>query len=93
MNKKFYSLILFAILTEGIVTYADQFFIGGSFCPKMLMSIILGVVVAISYDLDLPEYLDMQAHVPYIGCILTGILISRGSNYLYDLISKLSSIN
>lgn len=82
-----------AMLVEGIITYFNEFFVSGVAPWQMILSLILGMVVAISYKLDLPAYLNMEAHIPYIGCILTGILISRGSNYLYDLISKITSIN
>lgn len=92
MDKKFIGLISFAVLIEGIITYINQFFINGSFCWEMFISICLGIIVAISYNLDLPEYFNIKSRVPYVGCVLTGILISRGSNYLYDLICKLAAI-
>lgn len=57
----------------------------------MLLGISLGIIVAILYNLDLPEYFNIKSRIPYIGCIFTGILISRGSNYIYDLISKIMS--
>ena len=91
MDKKFFGWTSFAILIEGIITYINQFFVSGNFCWEMLFSISLGVIVAISYNLDLPEYFNIKSRILYIGCILTGVLISRGSNYIYDLISKLIS--
>lgn len=90
MDKKFFGLTSFAILIEGIITYINQFFVSGNFCWEMLFSISLGIIVALAYNLDLPEYFKIKARVPYVGCILTGILISRGSNYIFGLIEKLS---
>lgn len=90
MDKKFFGLISFAVLIEGIITYINQFFVSSSFCWEMFFSISFGIIVAISYNLDLPEYFNINARVPYVGCILTGILISRGSNYIWDLISKIA---
>ena len=92
MDKKFWGLISFAILIEGIITYINQFFVNGSFCWEMLFSISLGIIVALAYNLDLPEYFNIKARVPYIGCVLTGILISRGSNYIFDLLSEFTQI-
>ena len=57
------------------------------------MSICFGIIIAISYNLDLPEYFNIKSRIPYVGCILTGILLSRGSNYIFDLFSKITSIN
>ena len=57
---------------------------------QMILSLVLGTVVAIAYKFDLPKYLNMESNVPYVGCILTGILISRGANYIYDLLTKIN---
>ena len=93
MNQDISKMAVTAVLVEGIVTYINEFFVSGVAPWQMILSLTLGMVVAISYKLDLPEYLNMKAHIPYIGCILTGVLISRGANYLYDLISTITSIN
>lgn len=58
----------------------------------MLSSIVLGVLVAVAYKLDLPEYFNLKSNLPYIGNILTGVLLSRGSNYVFDLINKLTNL-
>ena len=92
MDKKFFGLTSFAILIEGIITYINQFFVSSSFCWEMLFSISLGIIVALAYNLDLPEYFNIKSRVPYVGCVLTGILISRGSNYIFDLLSKFTQI-
>jgi hypothetical protein len=31
----------------------------------------------------------LEAHIPYVGLVATGIFASRGSNYVHDLIDKL----
>lgn len=92
MENKMFGIISFAVLVEGIITYFNQFFVNGQFSLSMLFSIVLGVVIAVSYKLDIPEYLNLKSNIPYIGNFLTGILISRGSNYLYDLLTSISRI-
>ena len=52
----------------------------------------LGITVAIAYKLDLPAQFKLKSRIPYFGCVLTGILLSRGSNYFFDLITKISEI-
>lgn len=90
MDNKTFSIVTFSIFIEGIITYINQFFVQENFCWQMLFSMVLGIVVAVAYKLDLPSYFNLKSDIPYIGCILTGILLSRGSNYLYDLLNKLS---
>ena len=55
----------------------------------MPFSIALGVVIAVAYKLDLPAHFNLESQIPYVGCVLTGILLSRGSNYIFDLLNKL----
>ena len=92
MKNKVYVFVLFSILIEGIITYINQIFIDGIFSWKISISIFLGVLIAISYRLDLPKYFEINSGIPYIGCILTGILLSRGSNYIFDLLKNIGVI-
>lgn len=92
MNQYVSKMIMVAILIEGIVTYFNEFFVSGNMPWQMICSLVLGIITSVSYKLDLPKYLGLKSSITYIGSILTGILISRGSNYLYDLINKLTKI-
>ena len=47
--------------------------------------------MSVSYKLDLPKHLGLKSSIPYIGSILTGILISRGSNYLFDILKVITN--
>lgn len=92
MNQDISKMIMTAILIEGIITYFNEFLVSGNAPWQMIFSLILGIIIAMAYKLDLPKYIGLQSDISYVGSILTGILISRGSNYLYDLISKLAAI-
>lgn len=92
MNQDISKMIMTAILVEGIITYFNEFFVSGNAPWQMIFSLALGIIIAMAYKLDLPKYLGLQSDISYVGSILTGILLSRGSNYLYDLITKLSAI-
>ena len=89
MDNKLIGITTFAVLVEGIITYTNQFIVDNHFCWKMLLSLVLGVIIAISYDLDVPSYFNLNPKIPFIGNILTGILLSRGSNYIFDLLESL----
>ena len=91
MDNKTVGIASFAILIEAIITYFNQFFVQENFCWQMLFSIALGIVIAVAYKLDLPARFSMNSQIPYFGCVLTGILLSRGSNYVFDLLDKFIS--
>lgn len=82
-----------AMLVEGIITYFNEFFVSGVAPWQMILSLVLGIIIAVAYKFDLPKYLKMESQIPYVGCILTGILISRGSNYVYDTLKALNLIH
>ena len=93
MKQDVSKMVMAAVLVEGIITYFNEFFVTGDAPWQMILSLVLGTVVAIAYKFDLPRYLNMESNVPYIGCILTGILISRGANYIYDLLTKITAMH
>lgn len=93
MENKIASIMPLAIIIEATITYINRFFIGGEFCWEMLLSIVLGILISIAYEIDIPKYLNLHSRIPYLSNILTEILISRGSNYIYDLITKIIQIN
>ena len=90
MENKTVRIVTFAILIEALITYYKEFFAGGGASWEIVVSLILGITVAVAYKVDLPSYLNLNSQIPYIGNILTGILFSRGSNYIFDLLGKLS---
>lgn len=91
MENKTFGIVTFAVLIEAIITYFNEFYVQGNICWQMLFSMVLGVIIAVAYKLDLPAHFNLKSQIPYVGCVLTGILLSRGSNYVFDLLGKLSN--
>lgn len=87
----YFGVAFFAVLVEGVITYGKEWFGGGKIHWQMVCSVLLGVTVAAAYGLDLPALAGLKAGVPYLGCVLTGILIGRGSNYVFDLIQAVGA--
>ena len=88
---EYFGLFLLSIIVEGVITYFKEFFINGEIKWEMAASVLLGIFVAVAYGVDLLADMGMQTNIPYVGSILTGILISRGSNYVFDLVKKLTA--
>ena len=83
------SFLFAAIAIEGIIFYVKTAS-EGEMPKSCVASIVLGVFVAINFDIDVFEYTRLHSIVPFIGNVLTGILLSRGSNYFFDLVGNLS---
>lgn len=89
-DKKISGIIIMSIFIEAIITYVGQIFQNGSICVEMIFSIILGIIISIVYSFDIPAQFRLKASIPYVGNIITGFIISRGSNYIYDILSRIS---
>ncbi len=86
-------IIAVAILIEGLVEYGKniaEMFYGGDkkTAITQLVTIAVGVAIAFAFNADLFVPLGLTVN-HYIGMVLTGIIMSRGSNYVSDLISKI----
>lgn len=86
-------IIAVAILIEGLVEYgktiADMFDSGEKRIALIqVITIVIGVGLAFAFDADMFIPLGLTVN-HYIGMVLTGIVMSRGSNYVSDLIGKL----
>ena len=84
------SIVGLAIIVEGIVEYFKTIFNDGKLAFPIIGAIVLGIVVSVAYGLDILAGLGLETQVPYLGNLLTGIMISRGSNYVSDLLGKLN---
>lgn len=78
-----------AIVIEGVITYIKEIFVNKNVMWQQVLGIILGIVVAIGYNADLFALFGLTSTIPLLGCVLTGVLLSRGSNYIFDLVKQL----
>ena len=87
---KFLVVIVIAIVVEGITEYIKLMVpeLADKTKALLLITVALGVVTSLAYNADVFEALGIAKNFPYVGCILTGILCARGSNYIYDLVGK-----
>ena len=66
MENKTVEITSFAILIEAIITYFNQFFVQEDFCWQMALSIVLGIVIAMTYKFDLPACFNLKSQIPYL---------------------------
>ena len=86
-------IIAVAILIEGLVEYgkniADMFYGGDKKTAiTQIVTIVIGIALAFAFSADMFIPLGLTVN-HYVGMVLTGIVMSRGSNYVSDLIGKI----
>lgn len=86
---QFFGLALMAIVIEGVITYIKEIFVNKNVMWQQVLGIVLGIVVAVGYNADLFALFGLTSTIPLLGCVLTGVLLSRGSNYIFDLVKQL----
>lgn len=90
----FTTIIMVAILTEALIEYVKT--IGKMIVEKdyktfgaQAASIVIGIVVAFQLGANVLPGLGLTANATF-GTLITGLIFSRGSNYVSDLLSKLT---
>lgn len=86
-------IIAVAILIEGLVEYgktiANMFYEGDKKTGvTQIVTIIIGIALAFAFNANMFVPLGLTVN-NYVGMVLTGIVMSRGSNYVSDLIGKI----
>lgn len=86
-------IIAVAILIEGLVEYGknivDMFYGGDKKTAiTQLVTIAVGIALAFAFNANMFVPLGLTVN-SYVGMVLTGIVMSRGSNYVSDLISQI----
>jgi hypothetical protein len=52
----------------------------------ILVALAIAEVVCVGFGVDLFDAAGIKAVVPYLGSVLTGILLSRGANVVHEII-------
>ena len=83
-----FAVLFFSILIEGTVEYI-KLSLQKQMCKEIVGAFIFSLLISIGYKLDFVEaYIGLKPIVPYLGNVLTALVVSRGSNYVFDLVGK-----
>lgn len=61
--------------------------------PTQFVALLWGVILALLCRVDIFTAVGCEQTVPYVGSIISGILMSRGSNWLHELAEKSSLLS
>ena len=91
--EKLIMLVVVAIIAESVwetlkITWQD-----GKVKVDRVGALVVSMLIVFGTRLDMLSLLGIETVIPFLGIILTGILISRGSNFIHDLLVRLSNKN
>lgn len=55
-------------------------------------ALVFGELIAIMGQMDLLALVGIKLSIPIIGMILTGLLVSRGANFMHDLVASVGNV-
>lgn len=84
-------IIIFSILVEAVTNIVKGVYKKdeGIQLP-VIISLAIAITCSIVFNIDMFEALGFVGIAPYAGYVLTGIIVSRGSNMIHELYNKLS---
>jgi len=64
----------------------------GKINPDKIGALAVAILIAFGARIDLFTLVGVPLSIPYLGYVLTGVLISRGSGFVHDLLTNLKSL-
>lgn len=89
---EYVQLLIVAILVEAIWENIKCVYKNKKIQLNMVGPLVLSIIVCLCASIDIFPIIGVEMIVPFIGSVLTGIIISRGANILSDLIKRLKNI-
>lgn len=87
-------IVIAAFLTETLLqTVKPLYDKEKGWHSDQIFAIIIGILVCLGAGVDLFSLAEIPLRVPYLGEILTGIIASRGSNVMHDIIKYLQGLS
>ena len=83
------TIITIALLVEAIWETLKMVWQEGKINVNTIGALIVGIGVSILAKIDIFAMQGISLSIPLVGWILTGILMSRGANFIHDLFNKL----
>lgn len=88
---EFAALFIIAITIESLISLAKEIIVDKKVDWKKIAAIVVAIFLVIAANKDLYALVGVEFTIPYVGLVLTGLAVSRGSNYLADLLKLFQS--
>lgn len=85
-------ILILAMISEAVWETFKMTWQNGKLSIDRIGAMIIGVLIAMATGIDIMELVEIPIFIPYLGTILTGLLISRGANFIHDLLSSIGNM-
>lgn len=85
-------IVMVALIAESVWETLKMTWQEGKVSVDRIGALVVALILSIGVRLDILSLLGINTTIPLLGVILTGILISRGSNFIHDLLVKIGQV-
>lgn len=85
-------IIIAAVLAEAVWETSKMLWQQDKVSVDRVGALVVGLIFAVGAGLDLCALLGLSFKLPLIGQVLTGILLSRGANFVHDIFKSVEGI-
>ena len=79
-------LLVIAATVEALWETLKMFWDGSKVDINRIGSAILGILLCILANVDFFALVGVELSIPIVGVVLSGLLVSRGANFVHDLL-------
>lgn len=90
--ENLFIVLIVALIAESVWETLKMTWQKGKLCLDRVGALVVSLVICIDIKLDMLTLLGIKTTIPFIGIVLTAILISRGSNFLHDLLERIGQV-
>lgn len=83
-------LVVLAFLVEAVWETLKMVYDKNKISISAIGALVVGIVVSLTVNFDVLMVLKFDPVIPYVGVVLSGVLISRGGNFVHEWIKKIS---
>lgn len=88
----FFALFVIALTAESVWETAKMFWQNGKVNADRIGAVLLGIFLCVAAGIDFFAIVGVPLSIPYAGAVLSGLLVSRGANFLHDLIAGVEQL-
>lgn len=87
------TILVLGITVEALIEYVKLIFVNKQVVWKQVVALVLGVGLACASQVNMFTVVGVEFFSPWVGIVLTGIIFSRGANYVADFWKLISGKN
>jgi len=85
-------LLVIAATVEAVWETLKMFWQEGKLNVDRVGSAVLGILLCVLADVNFFAIVGIELSIPIVGVVLSGLLVSRGANFVHDLLEAVSQL-